>query len=194
MADDRTPEHPLTPLEPGEPIEAGGIYIRWHERLWQEQPDGSYLVWNEEAHLWEISSDQPPPPAGRTITTIECPNCGRRVRSTLRSCPYCEHALPQPERKAPVRPAARVEAKKKAKSLRQVPPVALLIAVLLMGGVVFGLIQARRARDCQSWKAAVQAYTKTTIDLNGLPQGMTEEEFHGLNESRFADRRPGGCE
>ena len=187
------PPRPAAPATPA--IEAGAIYIRWRERLWQEQPDGSYLVWDEESREWQ-ESDVQPPRAGKTVSTRECPNCGRRVRTTLRSCPYCEYGFV--EEAKPVPGAERREAQEKAKKAevsrqRMATPIAILIIVVLLGGLAFGVVKYKQSRDCRSWKDAVKAYTDTAISLDGLPEGVTEQQFRELNEARFADTKPGGC-
>jgi hypothetical protein len=176
-------------------MEAGGIYIRWRERLWQEQPDGSYLVWDEEVREWQGSGLQPPRDPKRPVSTRECPNCGKRVKSTLRSCPYCDYGFEPEAKTAPARRdhAIAREKKKRARS-GNLGSIVLIVAVVVAVGLVFGLIQARRTRDCTNWKNAVSSYTRTTISIDGLPPGLTEDQFHILNEKKFANKRPGGCE
>lgn len=169
----------------------GGIYIRWQDRLWQEQPDGSYLVWNEETRVWETSKQQPPAEPGRTIATKECPNCGKRVKTSLRSCPYCDHALDVPAAAEKAAPEAR-PAPKRARLERRGPLIVGLALVLAIG-VPVGLVKYRQDQLCERWKAGVRALTETTIRVKGPPPGVTEAELHELNEDRMADRRPGGC-
>lgn len=170
----------------------GGIYIRWGDRLWQEQPDGNYLVWNEEAHQWEPSTTQPPSERGHTISTRECPNCGRRVKTSLRSCPYCEHGLEPPPPAERTEPAAAPAA---ARGRRfELSQGALLVALVLVAALIVGVVVKRRSDLCANWKAGIRTYTAAAVQAEGLPRGMSEEEFRILNEERFADTRPGGCE
>lgn len=171
-------------------MEGGGVYFRWEGRLWQEQADGSYLVWNEEAHVWERSVTQPPPQPGESRATKECPNCGRRVKATLRFCPFCEYGFEDRlGRPAPVSPTAPIRQR------RNVSQGALLaVFALVLAATVGGVFLFQRDRACDNWRSAVDEITQAKIDLQGLPAGMTEEELHELNEDLLADKRPGGCE
>lgn len=180
-----SPEGSATP----EQMAGGGIYFRWNDRLWQEQADGSYLVWDDEARRWSKSTVQPPAPEGQTIATRECPKCGRRVKSTLRYCPYCEYGFES--RTAPAPAPTPVAAPKAKRDVSTLALVAALIVVIAAGIFVF---QQRRAQACESWKAAVQELTDAKVELQGLPRGMTEEDLYEQNETLLADRRPGGCE
>ena len=168
----------------------GGIYIRWDDRLWQEQADGSYLVWNEEAHQWEPSTVQPPPQPGQVLETRECPNCGRRVKANLRYCPHCEFGFEGPPVAKPARATAETVRPKPKRDIRQVVLMGALIVTVAAGIFVF---QQRRAQACDNWKAAVQRITDVTIELQGLPPNTSEQELYNLNEDLLADRKPGGC-
>lgn len=188
---------PPPPSEPQQPpdspfMEGGGVYIRWADRLWQEQADGSYLVWSEETHAWERSNTQPPPQPGESRETKECPNCGKRVKATLRHCPYCEFGF-EDRKKQPASPAPD-----SAPPLRQkqgLPAaVAIGLVALLLAAAVGGFFLFQRNRNCQNWKSAVAEVTEARIDLQGLPPGTSEEELYKMNEQLLADRRPGGCE
>ena len=196
MSDDRGAAPPPPPPSSSgsgtpEQMAGGGIYFRWNDRLWQEQADGSYLVWDDDAHQWVTSTVQPPPPAGQTISTRECPNCGRRVKSTLRYCPYCEYGFETRTAPAPAPAQAPAAASKPKQNLSTVVLIAALVVAVAAGVFVF---QQRRAQTCDNWKAAVQELTDATIELQGVPSGMTEDQLHEQNESLLADRRPGGCE
>ena len=175
-------------------MESGGIYVRWRDRLWQEQPDGSYLLWDEATHEWLTSTLQPPSEGGQTVSTIECPNCGKRVKSTLRSCPYCEYGFEAP----PVRQAAPAGAAPapvaRKRRARPLSASTLLVAIGLAAAVAFGVFLKLRSDSCENWKAGIRSYTRLAIEAEGLPRGLTEAEFRNLNEDRFADKRPGGCE
>lgn len=174
-------------------MESGGIYIRWRDQLWQEQPDGSYLVWDESTRQWQRSSAQPPSEGG-TVTTRECPNCGKRVKSSLRSCPYCEHGFEAPAPKpSPEAPPAKAPAKDAVRS-RPVPAQLLLIALVFAGLIAGGVFLKIRNDACENWKAGIRSYTRLVVEAEGLPRGLTEDEFRMLNQDRFADTKPGGCE
>ncbi|MEA2434790.1 MAG: hypothetical protein QOG54_2247 [Actinomycetota bacterium] len=173
-------------------IEAGAIYIRWRDRLWQEQPDGSYLVWDEEARQW-LESDSQPPRAGKTVSTRECPQCGRRVRTSLKTCPYCEFVFVEEAKPEIAKRVAKPQKVRKSSRRRQASPIAGLIVVVLLGGLVFGTFKYKQARDCTNWKVGVKTYTDTSIAMGGVPPGVTEQEFRELNEARFSDTKPGGC-
>lgn len=192
------PETPLPPPPPpgagsdGPSMESGGIYIRWRDRLWQEQPDGSYLVWNEDAHVWEPSRTQPPSEGG-SVSTRECPNCGKRVKASLRSCPYCEYGFEdRVVTPVPAVTPARKKPKAKVRS-RAISPQLLLVVLGLAGLIAAGVFLKVRSDSCDNWKAGVASYTRLAVEAQGLPRGLTEEEFRQLNEDRFADTRPGGC-
>lgn len=179
------PETPATPS-----MEGGGVYFRWSGKLWQEQADGSFLVWNEESHTWETSSSQPPPQQGETRRTKECPNCGKRVKATLRHCPFCEHGFEDRVTRAPTPAPAATRAAK-----RSLPAGAALVALAVAVAVVVGgLLLFQRARSCEAWRSAVDEITQAQVEVQGLPQGTTEAELHELNEERLRDKRPGGCE
>lgn len=186
----QTPPPPSTG-DDTEALPPGGIYVRWRDRLWQEQPDGSYLVWNDSTHEWETSTSQPPREGGPAATR-ECPTCGRRVKTTLRSCPYCETgfeqpvATPRPERE----PKAKPKPRRRAVRLSSTGLLVGLILVAAIGGAAF---LKRRADLCDNWKAGVAIYTEAAMEAEGLPRGLTEDQFRQLNEERFADSRPGGC-
>ena len=195
MTDDRgSNPPPPPPTEPttGEALAGGGIYFRWDGRLWQEQADGSYFVWDEETHAWEASPTQPPPQQGQVLTTRECPNCGRRVKASLRYCPHCEFGFeaPAPRRAAATGPAVQ-EPPRKKRDTSLIALVAALVVAVAVGGFVF---QQRRTQACDNWRAAVDELTRVTIELQGLPRGTSEAELAKLNEDLLADRRPGGCE
>ena len=173
-------------------METGGIYIRWDGRLWQEQADGSYLVWDEESHVWERSTVQPPPQPGETRETKECPNCGKRVKSTLRHCPFCEFGFE--DRVADRRPSIP-EVAPPLRQKRDVPAGLVLVALaVVIVAAVGGFFLFQRNRACDNWRSAVAEVTDARIDLQGLPPGTTEEELYERNEALLADRRPGGCE
>lgn len=192
------PPPPPSPSKPEDPatsaasMSTGGIYIRWAERLWQEQPDGSYLVWNEDARQWEPSTTQPPSERGQTISTRECPNCGRRVKTTLRSCPYCEHGLESapPAARAEPTPAPAAPPRRRLAVSQGV----LLVALVLVAALIVAVVMKRRSDLCANWKAGIRTYTAVAVETQALPSGMSEQEFRELNEDRFADTRPGGCE
>lgn len=172
-------------------MEGGGIYIRWEGRLWQEQADGSYLVWDEESHAWERSTVQPPPQPGETRETKECPNCGKRVKATLRHCPFCEFGFEDRVTRRSVPEIAAPPLRQK----REVPAGVVFAAVaLLLVAAAGGFFLFQRARACDNWRSAVAEVTDARIELQGLPPGTTEEELFQLNENLLADRRPGGCE
>lgn len=194
MSDDRGAAPPPPPSRPGtpeEPMVGGGIYFRWNDRLWQEQADGSYLLWDEDARRWETSTLQPPPQPGQTLTTRECPNCGRRVKATLRYCPYCEYGFEGPGTPAPKQEAAPAAAPRAKRDVSTAVLIATLVVAIAAGAFVF---QHRRAQACDNWRAAVQELTDATVELQGLPRGATEDDLYQQNESLLADRRPGGCE
>lgn len=176
-----------------DPMATGGIYIRWRDQLWQEQPDGSYLLWNDETREWEASTVQPPADPDRKIATRECPSCGRRVRTSARSCPYCERSLAAPQqetRRVPERETAAAAASWRERR----GPFIVALAVLLAIGVPLGLFRYRQSELCERWKAGVRAVTETALRLKGPPPGITEAELYALNEERMAEQRPGGCE
>ena len=191
-------DRPAPPPDPGDAghpgvpsMEGGGIYIRWEGRLWQEQADGSYLVWNEETRRWQPSTTQPPPQPGETRDTKECPNCGKRVKATLRSCPFCEFGF---EDRA-ARPSTPETVAPPLRQRREVPTGLVLVAVaLVVIGAVAGFFLYQQALACNNWRSAVAEVTEARIDLQGLPPGTTEEELYQMNEDLLADRRPGGCE
>lgn len=188
MAEDPPPPSPETPS-----LDSGGIYIRWRDQLWQEQPDGTYLAWNEKEHQWETSQTQPPSEGG-TVTTRECPNCGRRVKTSLRSCPYCEHGFERPAAKPAAEPTAVREVPKERLRSRSISPQLLLVAVGFACLVALGVFLKTRSDSCDNWRAGIDSYTRLAVEAEGLPRGLSEEEFRTLNEDRFADTRPGGCE
>lgn len=172
-------------------LSSGGIYVRWQERLWQEQPDGSYLLWDETTRQWVVSTLQPPAEGGKAIVTRECPNCAKRVKSSLRSCPHCGHVFEvanQPTVSAP-EPRSRAQ---RSPTL-SISPIVLLIGLLLAAAIGVGVFLKLRSASCENWKAGVRSYTEFSIREKGLPRGLTEQDFRVLNEQRFADTRPGGC-
>lgn len=194
MSDDRgTTPPPPPPSRPETPeqMAGGGIYFRWNDRLWQEQADGSYLVWDEETHQWATSTVQPPPQPGQTLATRECPNCGRRVKASLRYCPFCEYGFETPSTPAAKQEPAPAAAPRAKRDVSTVALIAVLVVAIAAGVFVF---QQRRTQACDNWKAAVQELTDAKVELQGLPRGTTEEELYEQNESLLADRRPGGCE
>lgn len=198
MADDRENAAPPAPPPPPDETgswQSGGIYVRWRDQLWQEQPDGTYLLWDEATREWKRSTLQPPSETGQSVSTRECPNCGKRVKTTLRSCPYCEHGFERAPAK-PVPSTVPVAPKKKTASLRdsRISGQALLLGVALVLALAAGLFLKVRSDSCDNWRAGVDSYTKVAIEAQGLPRGLTAEGFRDLNEERFADTRPGGCE
>lgn len=170
-------------------MEGGGVYIRWAGRLWQEQPDGTFLVWNEQAHRWEASIAQPPVEPGESRETKECPNCGKRVKATLRHCPYCEFGF---EERVSATQTAPLPTKPRAGRTGPSPILvgALLFLLLAAGG---GGYLFQRNRTCENWRSAVAEITQARVD-QGLPEGMTEEEVYTFNEALLSEKRPGGCE
>lgn len=176
-------------------MKSGGIYIRWRDRLWQEQPDGTYLLWEETTRQWVPSTLQPPAEGGKAVATTECPNCGKRIKSSLRSCPYCDHAMPVAS--TPAKSTSAAAAGQTASRRRSAPslsPAALLTALVLAAAIGVGLFLKTRADSCENWKAGVRSYTEVAVREQGLPGGLSEQELLRLNEQRFADTRPGGCE
>ena len=188
------PQPPSGPPEPSDSpsMDVGGIYIRWNDRLWQEQADGSYLVWDEESHTWERSTTQPPPQPGESRETKECPNCGKRVKATLRHCPYCEFGFEDRTRR-PTAPTPDIAPPLRQKQGVPAAVVVGLVALLLVAAVG-GFFLYQRNRNCENWKSAVAEITEARIDLQGLPRGTTEAELYETNEQLLAGRRPGGCE
>ena len=171
-------------------MEGGGVYFRWSGKLWQEQADGSYLVWNEDSRSWETSTSQPPPQQGESRSTKECPNCGRRVKASLRHCPFCEHGFEDRVARATTQtmPAA-------PPTKRSLPAGAALVALAVAVAVVVGgLFLFQRARTCEAWRSAVDEITEAQVEVQGLPPGTSEAELHELNEERLGTKRPGGCE
>ena len=198
MADDHEGAGPPPPPPPVETasLHSGGIYVRWRDQLWQEQPDGSYLLWDEATREWKTSTLQPPSETGQAISTRECPNCGKRVKSSLRSCPYCEYGFAQPAPKPSVTRAPSSVSASKSAAVRsaRVSSGALLIGLLLAAAVGVGVFLKMRSDSCENWRAGVRSYTQLAIQAEGLPRGLSAEEFRELNEERFAETRPGGCE
>ena len=199
MADDRNDPAPPPPPVPSvetASLHSGGIYVRWRDQLWQEQPDGSYLVWDDATREWKMSTLQPPSETGQAISTRECPNCGKRVKSTLRSCPYCEYGFAEPPAKPRISAAPSSASARKAAAVRsaRVSSAALLLGLLLAAATAVGVFLKVRSDACENWRAGVASYTQAVIAAEGLPRGLSAEEFRGLNEERFADTRPGGCE
>ena len=182
------------PLPPDIPsLSSGGIYIRWRDRLWQEQPDGSYLVWEEESHQWQTSTLQPPGEEGKAVATRECANCKKRVKVSLRSCPYCGQGFeaPAPEKKRLPAPVTKSPTRATRTHLS---PASLVVALVLTAVIAAGVFLKARSDSCDNWKEGITSYTRLAIASKGLPRGLTAEEFNELNEDRFADTRPGGCE
>lgn len=191
---DVPPPPPPSPEPENPALPTGGIYIRWRNQLWQEQPDGSYLLWDETTRQWIPSTVQPPSETGQTVATRECPNCGRRVKTTLRSCPYCQHGFEAPP--ARERADAAVPQPGRAKPLhrRRISGATPLIALVIIAAIALGVFLKVRSDSCENWKAGVRSYTQIVAQAEGVPSGMSEQEFGELNEDRFADTRPGGCE
>lgn len=70
----------------------------------------------------------------------------------------------------------------------------MLLALLLVVAIAGGVFWKTRNDSCANWKAGIITYTRLAIAAEGLPRGLSEEEFRDLNAERFADTRPGGCE
>ena len=178
-------------------LAAGGIYIKWQDRLWQEQPDGSYLVWDEQERTWKHSTTQPPREGG-SIQTKECPSCGKRIKASFKSCPHCDYGFPV----APVQPPAAPPRSAPAALRREPfyrrrvnPVVGLLLVVAIAVGTGYAIFSRRQANACEGWKAANRAFAMN----DALSQGLepTDEELQTLidkYETTFSADRPEGCE
>lgn len=178
-------------------LAAGGIYIKWRDRLWQEQPDGSYLVWDEQSHTWERSERQPPREGG-AVQTKECPSCGRRVKVSFRACPHCSYAFPTAVSDTPrdvAAPSKKVTSSSGRWYQRQVPnSVGLLLIILVVAATAYVVISTRAGDGCEGWKAANEAFARNAALAQGDdPDG---EELAGLiehYEDRYSADRPEGC-
>ena len=180
-------------------MSGAGIYIKWDNKLWQEQPDGSYLLWDEEQRLWVHSAKQPP--SEGPVQTKECPNCGRRVKRSFRSCPHCEFGfgLSTASLDTAPRPAVaefkekKTRAKKAPQTIEVSPLVSLaaVLAVLVLAYV--GYVKYAEARSCSNWNDAMRTTTELQIRIEAVGDSSYEQMLEE-NKSLHAASRPEGCE
>ena len=195
-----SPSSPVDPapssIDPGT-LAAGGIYIKWRDRLWQEQPDGSYLVWDEGSRTWE-RSDKQPPREGGAVQTKECSSCGRRIKMSFRACPYCSYAFPTAP-PATARTVATPSSKTPTSSVRwyrrQVPnSIALLLVILVAAATAFVVVNGRTGDDCAGWRAANEAFARNAALAQGDdPDGEELASLIEHYEDRYSADRPEGC-
>jgi len=175
-------------------LAAGGIYIKWQGRLWQEQPDGTYLVWEEGSHTWEKSVRQPPREGG-AVQTKECPSCGRRIKSSFRVCPHCSHPFPTADRPAGVVRNQEPAWTPKPWYQKPVPNwVALILVAVVAASTVYTVYALRRGDPCASWDAANRAFARNAARAQGAdPEGAALDSLIERYENRFSSQRPEGC-
>jgi hypothetical protein len=171
----------------------GGIYIKWNNQLWQEQPDGTYLVWDEDQRVWKHSAKQPPSEGG-VVATKECQGCGRRIKATFRSCPYCGHAFEVAPERRPIRPeVARLKKKpKRSRNQVEIPfSVAAIAMIALLAVGFYGYVRYSNTRSCAKWRQAIRTATDVSIQIE---PARAYEQLLERNEDLYAATRPEGCE